>query len=505
MNNHLNYQATKAAIPFHGDKNSFVKLFEGPVNCGKSVANCIESFGNGMAQFVGNDGIKRTRVGVIRNTYPELKSTTIKTWQRWFPEHVYGRIKWDSPITHHIRLAGVDLEVIFLALDSEKDISKLMSMEFSFIYINELQFIHPKIFEKCLERVNRYPDPALGENRWSGIIADTNPPSTRHWIYKLFEKNLPTNFALYKAEPGVLVCDKTPAEPYATSLDGTIYRINPAADYVKYQGKNYYLNQIPSKYDNEIKVSIMGEYGLFISGKAIHPEYKDKIHYSNKVLPYNPNIELGLGWDFGLTPACAIVQFTPEGQFQVIGELYSEDSGLHDFAENTVIPYLNRHCPGWQNNYISRHDPAGQTGVQTDAKNCQKILGDLGIYSKPAAENNNPTPRREGLKYHLRRLINGEPGFILSSIIQQIREGLMGHFQYGKIHSQEGLDSRYHEKPLKNSHSHICEALEYIAMYYNNSFMREVVKEDKAAKEIAAYYHRIGEMQRKALCASINK
>lgn len=464
----INYQATKTADAFHAD-DSFVRLLMGPVGCGKSVANCVEVFRRAWEQEPGDDGIRRSRWGIIRNTYPELKSTTIKTWQEWFPENIFGNIKWDSPITHRIHLQDFDLEVIFLALDSEQDIKKLMSFEFTGIYINELQYVHPKIFEKCQERVNRYPAKKSGANiTWSGVIADTNPPSTRHWIYEIFEKKQPANFEIYKFEPAMLIASEVPhGTKSIISRDGTAYVSNPHADYLQnLNNKDYYINQIPGKDDEEIKVSVLGQYGIFIAGKAVHPEYKDRLHYVDKELIANSQIEIGLGWDFGLTPACAIVQFTSKGQFIVLAELYSENKGLYAFAEDIVIPYLNRHYPFWKNNYISRHDPAGQSGSQTDEKTCQDILNQLGISSYPAASNNSPTARRNGLKYHLRRLVEGEPGFLLSNQCPQLREGLMGHFQYARIQANEGIETRYHEKPLKNMHSHICEALEYIAMYY---------------------------------------
>ncbi len=485
----IQYDATTVANHFHHD-SSYVRLLFGPVGCGKSVANCWEVFRRGCEQEAGSDGIKRSRWGIIRNTYPELKSTTIKTWLDWFPEDRFGKMRWDSPITHNIQLPGIEIEVIFLALDSETDIKKLMSFEFTGIYVNEAQYVHPKIFDVCQQRVNRYPAKKSGANiTWTGVIADTNPPSTRHWIYKLFEKNKPTNFNIYKYQPALLIVSEKPNDiPYAISLDGTIYINNPVADYLhNLPDLNYYLNQVPGSTDEKIKVFMLGEYGVFIDGKPIHPEYKDRLHYANKELAWNDSIEIGLGWDFGLTPACAIVQFTPGGQLFVLAELYSDHMGLHDFSENIVIPYLNRHFPKWHTNYISRHDPAGQIGSQTDMRNCQQILKKVGINSLPAAENNSPTPRREGLKYHLRRLVDGDPAFLLSSACPQIREGLMGNFQYGKIHSNEdALSSRYHEKPLKNEYSHICEALEYIAMYY----ARPIIQKNEQFPHLITQYAR---------------
>jgi hypothetical protein len=491
MKNVQIYNATKTANRFHVD-DSRVRLQVGPVGCGKSVSDCIEVFRRGCEQEPGNDGIRRSRWAIIRNTYPELKKTTIKTWQDWFPEQYFGPVKWDSPPTHRIQIDDLDIEVIFLALDSENAVGKLMSFELTGVYINEMQFIHKKVFDICNQRIDRYPAKKSGAKiTWAGIIADTNPPSTRHWIYNLFEKNKPDDYSVYHYEPALIKVNNAPSDvKYAISLDGTIYINNPDADYIENVPNQYYwLNQVSGCTDEQIKVYLLGQYGIIIDGRPVHSEYNDKIHYSHSNLRYNPDVEIGLGWDFGLTPACAIVQFTPTGQLVVLAELYSEHLGLRDFAENVVLPYLNKNYRFWKEGYVSRHDPAGQTGAQTDMKNCQEILRELGIRSLPAAPSNAPTPRRDGLKYHLRRLVDGQPGFLVSKDCHQIREGLMGQYQYAKIKANDGLD-RYHDKPLKNEFSHICEALEYIAMHYAREVKKPVEQTNKS-DDIAMHHYNL--------------
>lgn len=465
--NRIDYNATETASIFHHD-DSFVRGLMGPIGCGKSVACSLENLSRAIRQDPGYDGIKRCRGAVIRNTYPELKSTTIKTWLSWFPEEEFGKLKWDSPITQIIKFNEIEFEVFFLAMDSEKDISKLMSLELTFAYINEAQFINKKIFKTCIQRVNRYPSKKDGAPiTWTGVVFDTNPPDTDHWIYKMFEEDKPINFKLFKYPSPIKIVNDIPNDiRYAISLNGTIYINDENIDYLDIQNdRNYWLNLVTGSTDEEIKVNLMGQYGIVMSGKPVHQTYNDTLHYSNKKIEPNPNIELGLGWDFGLTPAVAIVQLSLYGQFQVIDELWSEDMDLRDFASNIVIPYLDRHYPWWRKNYISVHDPAGAVGMQTDGKACEDILFELGIKSFSAAPNNNPTARRDGLKYFLGKMVNGVPAFILSSTIKMIRKGLMGGFQYTRI--KVGGDERYHDKPLKNIYSHICEALEYIAMKYS--------------------------------------
>lgn len=481
----ITYNATKTASEFHHD-DSAVRLMIGPVGCGKSVADCIEVFRRASEQARGIDGIRRSKWAIIRNTYPELKATTIATWQTWFPEDLYGDIKWSSPITHHLILEDIDLQVLFVALDSPQDVKKLMSFELTGIYINEMQFVPKIIFDICQQRVDRYPPAIYGAPiSWTGVIGDTNPPDTDHWIYKLFEENKPANFKCFRFEPALLKSNEIPTDgtEHEISLNGTIYINNPNADYRFVQkNRNYWLKLVPGYTDEQIKVYLLGEYGTVIDGKPVHPEYNDGLHYANKELAANPQIELGLGWDFGLTPACSIEQLMPNGQLYVLDELFSDDMALRDFAEYVVIPHLDKHYPFWRNNYASRHDPAGETGMQTDGKNCQQILKEVGIKSIAAADNNAPTPRRDGLKYFLRRLVGGEPGYLLSSRCKRLRKALMGGYQYARV--KVAGDDRYHDKPLKNMYSHIAEAHEYITMKYARVDKKPKQDESKKAYSI---------------------
>lgn len=463
----ITYNATVTGAEYHAD-NSRVRMLLGPVGCGKSVADCVEVVRRAYEQAPGHDGIRRSRWAIIRNTYPELKATTIKTWLQWFPENLFGKMRWDSPITHHIQIDDVDLEVFFVALDSAADIKKLMSFELTGAYINELQFIPKQVFDICLQRINRFPSKMYGAPiTFTGVVADTNPPDSDHWIYSLFEEKRPKGYAIFKYAPALLKVKEVPTDgtEYAISLNGTIYINNPAADYRFVQNDpNYWLNLVWGYTDEQIKVYLLGEYGTVIDGRAVHPEYNDNLHFANKELVANERVEIGLGWDFGLTPACSIVQLSPNGQLLDLDELYSDDMALRDFAEYVVLPHLDKHYPWWRKNYVSKHDPAGETGAQTDGKSCQMILKEVGIKSLPAADNNDPTPRRDGLKYFLRRLVGGQPGYLLSSRCKRSRKGLMGGFQYARVKASG--DERYHDKPLKNMYSHICEAKEYIAMHY---------------------------------------
>ena len=114
----FNYKPYGEVLKTFMKANDFFRGIRGPVGSGKSVACCIEIFRRALQQKPNEDGIRKSRWAVIRNTNPQLKTTTIKTWLDWYDENVWGKFKWSVPYTHHIKKGDIDCEVIFLALDN---------------------------------------------------------------------------------------------------------------------------------------------------------------------------------------------------------------------------------------------------------------------------------------------------------------------------------------------------------------------------------------------------
>ena len=112
--------------------NTFFRGIRGPVGSGKSVACSIEIFRRALMQEPDKSGKRKSRWAIIRNTNPQLRTTTIKTWLDWFPENEWGKFAWSVPYTHMITAGDLEMEVIFLALDRPEDVKKL-----SLIHISE--------------------------------------------------------------------------------------------------------------------------------------------------------------------------------------------------------------------------------------------------------------------------------------------------------------------------------------------------------------------------------
>jgi hypothetical protein len=450
---------------FH-QARGFVRGLMGPVGSGKSSSCCVEIVHHALRQKPYRN-TRHSRWAVIRNTFPELKSTTIKTWQMWFPDSI-APMRWDSPITSRMRVpdigdgTGLDLEVLFIALDSPEDTGKLRSLELTGAWINECSEVPKEVFDMLTQRVGRYPPKSWGGPVDTGVILDTNPPDDDHWYYKFAEEDTPVDWKFFR-QPGALLHQPKNREGL-TRLDSAAdvddYAPNPLAENVHNisNGYGYWLNQIPGKNQDWINVFLLGKYGTTADGKPVFPEYDDAVHVAKESLVPVPGARLFAGWDFGLTPACVVGQITPRGQLQILREYVSEDMGIRQFARTIVKPGLINDFPLMK--IESACDPAGNVRSQIDEKTCVQELLEAGIYSEPASTNDF-IQRREAVAYFLTQLNEGRPGFLLDPSCKQLRKGFNGKYRYERVRTSV---ERYKDRPLKDEFSHPHDALQYLCM-----------------------------------------
>ena len=153
------YNAEKTPAMFHAS-DAFVRGLMGPVGSGKSVACCMEILSRAIRQRPNSAGVRKSRWAVVRNTYGELKTTTIKTWQAWVDDSVCP-IVYDSPIRGAMTQKLEDgttmqLEILFIALDRPDQVKKLLSLELTGGWINECREVPKAILDGLTSRVGRY-------------------------------------------------------------------------------------------------------------------------------------------------------------------------------------------------------------------------------------------------------------------------------------------------------------------------------------------------------------
>ncbi len=427
----LEFRNTPPTVAAFLHSDAFVRGLRGPVGSGKSTACCFEIVRRAKEQQPAADGVRYSRWAVIRNTYPELKTTTIKTWHGLIPANL-GRWVDQGPPTHHLRFDDVDLEVLFIALDSPGDVKKLLSLELTGAWINEAREVPKAVLDALTTRVGRYPSARIGGPSWFGVIMDTNPPDTDHWWYKLAEEQRPTGFAFFSQPSGM----------------------SDAAENIPNLPAGYYDRQIAGKTEDWIRVYVHGEYGFVQDGKPVVPEYRDSVHCREFEL--DPKIALVVGADFGLTPAAVIGQRSRNGQVRWRYELVTEDMGAKKFA-GELQRFIARHLEGFEfDKFIG--DPSGDNRSQTDETTVFQILRSEGLPFSPASTNDF-TIRRDAVGHAFSRMIDGEPACIIHPDCTTLRKGLMGGYQMRRIHVA-GYE-RYQDKPEKNMFSHVCEAQQY--------------------------------------------
>lgn len=448
--------------------SAFVRGIRGPVGSGKSVCCAVELFRRALEQAPDDKGIRRTRWLVIRNTNPELKTTTIKTWLEWFPESDYGKFTWSPPYTHKIILPGLDMEVIFLALDQPDDVKKLLSLECTGVWVNEARELDKPIIDAVTMRVGRYPSMKSGGATWAGVIMDSNAMANDHWWpimageaplpeFVTEEEALmlrkPDNWEFYNQPPAMAEV----IDPSSKAITG--YLLNPARENSVGQRPGYYENMIRGKTKTWIDIYVMNRLGRIEDGKPVYPSFRRETHVSKETIEPLVGSPVYVGIDFGLTPAAVFAQRTARGRWLLIRELCATDMGIVRFADLIRLE-LNKYFPGFETFIYG--DPAGDQRAQTDERKPFQILNAAGLRAIPT-ETNDPTIRIEAVTAVLNRMVDGVPGFLVSPVCKVMILGFESGYHYRRM--QVSGSTRYEDRPNKNNkYSHPHDALQYLML-----------------------------------------
>jgi len=457
--------------------DAFVAGIRGPLGSGKSTACVMKLIANLRRQERLEDGWVRRRTAVIRNTYPELRTTTIKTWQQWLAPTL-GRWRETNPPSHRLVFDAemVDWEVIFIALDRPDDVRKLLSMEISDAWINEAREMPRAILDGLTGRVGRYPRREEGGCTDPQIIMDTNPPDSDHWWYRMAEEG---NAALADdardASSHAGAAQTNDEAEYNAQLQAELRRIgalrpqqriaqwfaqpggqSPEAENVDNLPPGYYLKARANKSSEWIKVYVNGDYGYVLDGRPVYPDYRDNVHCA--AFEIHPRLPIDVGLDFGLTPAAVFAQQMPNGQWRKCSEIVTENMGIVRFAE-----LLRNHISTVYPNCALRAmtgDPAGDIR-NDDERTTYDLLKAAGIDARPA-HSNEPTLRIEAVGAALRRMVDGEPGMLVHPRCRTLRKAYAGAYHYKRI-ALPG-EARFRDVPEKNAYSHVADADQYLML-----------------------------------------
>lgn len=498
----ITYNASPTAAKLHHSPK-VVRGFMGPVGNGKSVCCINEGLRLSFDQWPNAQGIRKSRGVIVRNTGPELRTTVLNTWKQWVPESVCPIVLHPVIIGHMVQPlpdgTTVDMEVYFLALDNDKDVKKLLSLEATWIFLNEAKELPYSVVKAARERIGRYPSVIDGYQDAKGykaprdaqgnlqpckrkaLLMDTNPPPDDHWWYQLAEEGC-LKTAKDKAEAQRQVSEvfdffRGPAP--LIKVDGK-YQPNPLAENIENLpgGHQYYFDMLAGNTDEHVNVMVLGNYGTIAEGRLVYPHYNDRIHCPEYGAKAIKGLPIGLGWDFGLTPSLVIGQMTPSGQLRTIAELVAEDMDARTFARDCAKPFLERYFKDFDICH-SHGDPAGNNRGEGEGKSAIGILNDeyieheedridLGFVTDPAPTND-PTQRIDAVSRFMTKLISGEPGYVLNKACVTLRRAKQGGYCFKRL-AVAGKEGLFKDKPDKNKYSHCSDAEQYMALGFVHSY-----------------------------------
>lgn len=159
----------------------------GPFGCAKTSAGAMKGWSYSQV-FPGGRGL------VVRDTWPNLRDTTLKTFNEWFPDGAAG--DWEAQRkTFWLKTNGAPAEIMFKAMDDERDVKNALSLDIAWAWFDEPQGgislrgehkivreagINHTLFQAILGRVGR-------QKGYPGMVWLTgNPPDPDQWIAKEF-------------------------------------------------------------------------------------------------------------------------------------------------------------------------------------------------------------------------------------------------------------------------------------------------------------------------------
>jgi hypothetical protein len=434
-------------IKHHRPGELFYNWIVGPVGSGKTTGLFFKLVYMAKLQKPSPDGIRRTRAVIVRNTMPQLRDTTLSSWNYWFKDGQAGTWRAsDNKFT--LRYDDVECEVLFRPLDTADDVARVLSLEVTFAILDEFVQIPREIVDALSARLGRYPSAKDGGASNWGMWGSSNPDTEDNWWYDLLHSNLPEN-AKFFVQPSGFAKNAENLE----NLPG---------------GSGYYTNQAKGKSEAWVKQFVEAEWGYSISGKAVIPTFKADLHIARSPLKYNPKLKLVIGMDPGLGGSALIFgQEDHDGRLLILGELIQEGYGADRLISERLKPYIRRRFP--DADVLVCPDPASANRAKTDERS---VVDRVRKHFTVKIETNNRLPLRlDAIEHFTTRLTEQGPALLVDPDECPILiRALKGGWRYVIDTKRDVVKS---PEPEKNKYSHPGDAFGYLCRYFHKLNERE--------------------------------
>lgn len=490
----------KAFIKDYLPGELFYDWIVGPVGSGKTSGIFFKLVHMAGLQHPGPDGVRRSRAVIVRNTAPQLKDTTIASWNYWFKDGQAG--EWRATERNFtLRFNGsdgkpVECEVLFRPLDTPDDIARVLSLEVTFVLIDEFVQIPREIVDALSVRVGRFPPAKDGGATNFGLWGSSNPDTEDNWWYDYLHNN--AGVTLYKERK---LWPRNSLFEEELGKSNIKYFLQPSglsdgAENLENLrgGREYYTNAIIGKSSQWIKQFVDAEWGFSAAGKPVVSTFKPDLHISRNPLKYNPFLPIIGGLDPGITGSAIIFgQLSYEGRLNILGELVQQGFGSERLIQERVKPYLRNRFPNGK--LIIAADPAANSRTQTDERTVVSVFKKHFGNENVRMETNNRLPLRlDAIEHYTTKLLEGGPALqIDAQHCPMLVRALKGGWRFAadpKKDMLKGLD------PEKNQYSHPGDAFGYLCRFFYKQGVRESQYGDVGGKKFvpprqfgAASYH----------------
>ena len=420
----------------------FYDWIVGPVGSGKTTGILFKLVHMAALQSPDGEGIRRTRAVVVRNTLPQLRDTTLVSWNQWFKDGIAGQWKeTDKKFT--LRFNDVECEVLFRPLDTPDDIARVLSLEVTFAIIDEFVNIPRSIIDALSARVGRFPWKCTNWGMWGS----SNPDTEDNWWYDYLHGQLPEN-AKYFVQPSGLSEEAENIEHLPGQQD-------------------YYRNQVKGKSEAWVKQFVEAEWGFSIAGTPVVPTFKADLHIAKTSLKFNPALPLVVGLDPGIVGSALIFgQEDLHGRLLVLGELIQSGYGAKRLISERLKPYLRKRFPDAQ--VVIAPDPASSNRQPTDER---AVVDEFKRYFQVKIETNNRLAKRlDAIEAYTTKLTAAGPALLIDpKECPQLIRALKGGWRY----VNDPKKNMTKPDPDKNAFSHVGDGFGYLCRYFHRQYERD--------------------------------
>lgn len=443
----------------------------GPVGSGKTTGIFFKLAYMAKLQAKSPDGIRRTRCVIVRNTLPQLRDTTLSSWNYWFKDGQAGT--WMATQNKFIlRYDDVECEVLFRPLDSAEDVARVLSLEVTFAIIDEFVQIPRQIVDALSARLGRYPSAKDGGATNWGMWGSSNPDTEDNWWYDYLHDDT-IHVQPRETDPDAI---RMREELHGNASRNARYFLQPSGFSPQAENienlpgnRGYYVNQAKGKSEAWVKQFVEAEWGYSISGKPVIPTFRSDLHMAKQTIMLNPLVPLIVGMDPGLGGSALIFgQQSVSGRLNVLGELVQSGYGAQRLINERLKPYIVQR--GWREaKIVIAPDPAAANRSQNDERT---VVDTFRRHYDVKIETNNRLPMRlDAIEHFTTRLVDEGPALQIDpQHCPVLVRALKGGWRYVLNKNEEMKNA----EPEKNSYSHPGDGFGYLCRYYHRQTDREM-------------------------------